>query len=63
MSNDATLKNLNKALQMEVSAAHQYQLHGHVLEDWGLDKLAAQMREEMTEEIGHSDQFLKGSCS
>jgi bacterioferritin len=59
MSNDATLKNLNKALQMEVSAAHQYQLHGHVLEDWGLDKLAAQMREEMSEEIGHSDQFLE----
>lgn len=59
MSNDATLKNLNKALQMELTAAHQYQLHAHVLEDWGLDKLAAQMREEMSEEIGHSDQFLE----
>ena len=59
MSNDATLKNLNKALQMELSAAHQYQLHAHTLQDWGLEKLAAQMREEMAEEIGHSDRFIE----
>lgn len=59
MSNDATLSNLNRALQMELSAAHQYQLHAHVLEDWGLDKLAAQMREEMREELGHSDRFIE----
>lgn len=59
MSNVATLENLNKALQMELSAAHQYQLHAHVLQDWGLDGLAAQMREEMAEETGHSDRFLE----
>lgn len=59
MSNGKTLSNLNKALQMEMTAAHQYQLHAHVLEDWGLTKLAAQMREEMAEEIGHSDLFLE----
>jgi len=59
MSNDATLKNLNKALQMELSAAHQYQLHAHVLQDWGLEGLAAQMREEMAEETVHSDRFLE----
>lgn len=59
MHNDATLKNLNKALQMELSAAHQYQLHAHVLQDWGLEGLAAQMREEMTEETEHSDRFLE----
>ncbi len=59
MSNDVTLKNLNKALQMELSAAHQYQLHAHVLQDWGLEGLAAQMREEMAEETGHSDRFLE----
>ncbi len=58
MSNERTVENLNKALQMEMSAGHQYQLHAHVLEDWGLDRLAAKMREEMTEEIGHSDRFL-----
>lgn len=58
MTNATTLKNLNTALQMEMTAAHQYQLHAHVLDDWGLDKLAAQMRGEQAEEIGHSDRFL-----
>ncbi len=29
------------------------------MEDWGLTKLAAQMREEMTEELGHSDLFIE----
>lgn len=59
MSNDKTIENLNKALQMEMSAAHQYQLHAHVLEDWGLDKLSQQMRKEMQEELGHSDRFIE----
>jgi len=59
MSNAKTLANLNKALQMEMTAAHQYQLHAHVLDDWGLGKLAAQMRTEMNEEIGHSDLFME----
>lgn len=59
MSNDKTIENLNKALQMEMSAAHQYQLHAHVLQDWGLDKLARQMRQEMQEELGHSDRFIQ----
>ncbi|WP_346909330.1 bacterioferritin [uncultured Roseibium sp.] len=53
-----TLANLQTAVSMELSAAHQYQLHAHVLEDWGMDKLAAQMREEMQEELGHSDEFM-----
>ena len=59
MSNAKTIDNLNKALRMEISATHQYQLHAHVLEDWGLVGLAAQMREEQTEEGGHSDRFLE----
>ena len=59
MSNTATLDNLNKALQMEMTAAHQYQLHAHVLDDWGLNLLADKMREEQAEEIGHSDLFLE----
>lgn len=59
MSNNATVDNLNKALQMEMTAAHQYQLHAHVLDDWGLNLLAAKMREEQAEEIGHSDLFIE----
>ena len=59
MSNNSTVENLNKALQMEMSAAHQYQLHAHVLDDWGLNLLADKMREEQAEEIGHSDLFIE----
>ncbi|MBY8974227.1 bacterioferritin [Rhodobacteraceae bacterium NNCM2] len=58
MSNPTTMKNLQKALSMELTAAHQYQLHAHVLDDWGLDKLAGQMREEMQEEMGHSNDYI-----
>lgn len=58
MSNETTMKNLQKALSMELSAMHQYQLHAHTLDDWGLDKLAAQMRQEMQEELGHSNEYM-----
>lgn len=59
MSKSAIVEHLNTALQMEMTAAHQYQLHAHVLDDWGLGKLAAKMRMEQAEEIGHSDLFLE----
>lgn len=59
MSNTKTIEFLQKAVAMELTAAHQYQLHAHVLEDWGLTKLAAQMRAEMQEELGHLDAFME----
>jgi bacterioferritin len=59
MSNQKIIEYLNRAVQMEMTAAHQYQLHAHTLEDWGLTKLAAKMREEMAEELGHSDRFIE----
>lgn len=59
MSKENTLKNLQTALAMELTAAHQYQLHASVLTDWGIDRLAAQMREEMQEELGHSDDYIE----
>lgn len=59
MSNDTTIGTLNTALQMEMTAAHQYQLHAQVLDDWGLTKLARMMRKEMAEELGHSDRFIE----
>jgi len=59
MSNDRTIENLQTALEMEMTAGHQYQLHAQVLDDWGLDILAAKMRDEMREEIGHSDLFME----
>lgn len=59
MSHSTTLENLQKALSMELTAAHQYQLHASVLADWGIDMLSAKMREEMQEELGHSDAYME----
>jgi bacterioferritin len=58
-ANAEVLGHLQTALSMELAAVHQYLLHAHVLEDWGLDKLAAKMREEMREELGHADAFAR----
>ncbi len=54
-----TIDNLQKALGMELGAVHQYMLHAHVLEDWGLDRLAAKMRAEMQEELGHAQEYTR----
>lgn len=54
-----TMENLQKAIQMELGAMHQYQLHSHVLADWGMDKLAEKMREEVQEEMTHADSFIE----
>jgi bacterioferritin len=53
-----SIANLQTALAMELTAVNQYLLHAHTLEDWGLDKLASRMREEMQEELGHAGQFI-----
>ena len=58
MNRETTLSNLQTALAMELTDAHQYQLHASVLSDWGIDRLATQMREEMQEELGHSDDYI-----
>lgn len=44
---------------MELTAMHQYQLHARVLDDWGMGVLANMMRQEMQEELGHSDDYLE----
>lgn len=59
MNRPNTTKNLQTALAMELTAAHQYQLHACVLDEWGMGLLSAKMREEMQEELGHSEQFLQ----
>lgn len=58
MTQESTRTNLQTALAMELTAAHQYQLHGGILLDWGMDRLAVKMREEMKDELGHSDDFM-----
>ncbi|MCC9656267.1 bacterioferritin [Rhodopirellula halodulae] len=58
MSHTKTIENLQRALSMELTATHQYQLHACVLDDWGMGLLASKMREELHEELGHSEEFL-----
>ncbi len=58
-ANSKVLEHLQQALSMELAAIHQYMLHAHVLEDWSIAGLAAQMREEMSEEQGHADEFTR----
>lgn len=53
-----SIKNLQTALSMELTAIQQYLLHTHVLDDWGLDLLAERMRDEMGEELGHAGRFI-----
>lgn len=53
-----TLDNLQQALSMELTATHQYMLHAHVLEDWGLDRLSKKMHGEVQEELGHAGEFI-----
>lgn len=57
-NNSRSLANLQKALSMEMTAIHQYLLHAHVLEDWGIDVLATKMRQEMTDELNHAGRFI-----
>lgn len=53
------LDNLQQALTMELTAVHQYLLHSHVVADWGLGKLASQMRDEMQEELTHANDLME----
>ena len=48
-------ENLQKGLSKELAAINQYFLHALVAEDWGLNKLAVRMREEM----GHAERFAR----
>ncbi len=57
--NAHTKDNLQEAISMELAAVQQYLLHILVAEDWGLDKLAAKMREEMQEELGHAEEYAR----
>ncbi len=57
--NAKSIQHLQAALGMELAAVNQYMLHAHVLEDWGLDRLATKMRAEMQEELGHAQDYIR----
>lgn len=53
-----SIEKLQHALAMELTAVNQYLLHAHTLDDWGLDRMAQRMRDEMQEELGHAGRFI-----
>jgi len=54
-----TIEHLQTAVSMELAAVNQYMLHILTVENWGLDKLAVQMRAEMLEELGHAEEYAR----
>lgn len=59
---------LNRQLTMELSSMDQYLAHSKIYEDWGINKLHAQLAHEYEEELEHSQAiierilFLEGSA-
>ncbi len=50
---------LNEALKNELTAVNQYWLHYRILDNWGVDKLAAFERAESIDEMKHADQLAE----
>ncbi len=50
---------LNQALTNELTATNQYWLHYRMLDNWGMDRLAAYERKESIEEMQHADQLTE----
>lgn len=46
---------LNEALKNELTAVNQYWLHYRLLDNWGIDRLAAFERHESIDEMKHAD--------
>ncbi|MCB1885718.1 MAG: bacterioferritin [Geminicoccaceae bacterium] len=55
---EIALKHLQRALTMELTTVNTYLLQERTLDDWGIDRLAGRMREEIDEERGHANRFL-----
>jgi bacterioferritin len=49
---------LNRGLRSELTAINQYWLHYRLLDNWGLNGLAKQWRQESIEEMQHADRFV-----
>lgn len=49
---------LNQALRSELTAINQYMLHSHLLEDWGLDRLAKILFRQSVDEMHHARRLI-----
>lgn len=60
MQGDAqVIVHLNKILYNELTAINQYFLHAKMLQDWGIEALAAKEHEESIDEMKHADQLME----
>jgi bacterioferritin len=60
MKGDAkVIEFLNEALKNELTAVNQYWLHYRLLDNMGIDKLAAYERHESIDEMMHADQLAE----
>jgi|SRR6056297_3365579 len=55
---DTSLKHLQRALTMELTTVNTYLYQERQLDDWGVDRLATRMRQEIDEEREHANLFL-----
>ncbi|MEZ5817181.1 MAG: bacterioferritin [Hyphomicrobiaceae bacterium] len=54
-----SLKHLQRAVTMELTTVNQYLLQAHKLQDWGIDRLAKHMFNEVQEEGTHANRFIE----
>ena len=55
---EISLTHLQRAITMELTTVNQYLLQAHQLANWGIDRLAERMFEEVEEERGHANRFI-----
>lgn len=55
---DVVLQHLQRAIIMELTTVNTYTRQARQLADWGVDRLAKHMAEEVEEERGHAQRFI-----
>ncbi|HEX8669844.1 MAG TPA: bacterioferritin [Allosphingosinicella sp.] len=56
---DRVIELLNEALKNELTATNQYWLHYRLLDNWGVERLAAFERAESIDEMKHADRLAQ----
>ena len=57
--NAKVLKELNSALQEELTAINQYFLHAEMCENWGYKKLAEYIKKQSIDEMKHAEVLIE----
>lgn len=55
---ETSVQHLQRAIQMELTTVNTYMRQARQLADWGVDRLAARMDEEASEEREHAVKFM-----